>query len=122
MAKIDWVQDRLERWAEWLARGGEHRSGVLPMFTGMPADISRPLHGLRLDDGECWKTGDDVANLPEPLPLTVSHYYLSGSMAAQDRLSISRAVLSQRIDRAHKLLADKWLTVGAIDQQMPTGF
>lgn len=122
MAKIDWVQDRLERWAEWLCRSGGTSGGTLPMFRGDPVDMARPLLQYALDETECWKTGEDVNNLPAPLPETVVAYYLSGSMAAQDRLSISRAVLSQRIGKAHTLLAAAWLRVGSTDEQLPTGF
>lgn len=122
MARIDWVDDRLERWAEWLCRSGGTSGGTLPMFRGDPVDIARPLLQFALDETECWKTGEDVNNLPAPLPQTLVAYYLSGSMAAQDRLDISRAVLSQRIGRAHALLSAAWLRVGSANEQLPTGF
>lgn len=122
MAKIDWVQERLERWAEWVARGGARCGGTLPMFKGMPVDSARPLQGIVLDDTECWKTATSVKALPEPLSTTVSGYYTRGSLATQEALGISRAVLSQRIDRAHRLLASQWVRVGPVDQQLPTGF
>ncbi|RZI82611.1 MAG: hypothetical protein EOP38_15470 [Rubrivivax sp.] len=120
MAKIEWVEQRLERWAEWTVRGGGDSGGVLPMFTG--GGGTRVLAGLTLDETECWKTARDVAALPVPLPETVTQYYTSGSMAAQDRLSISRDVLAKRLARAHKHLADAWQTVGATEDQLPRGF
>ena len=122
MARIDWVEERLERWAEWMSRGGGASGGTLPMFRGDPVDIARPLLQFALDETECWKTGEDVNNLPSPLAETLVAYYLRGSMAAQDRLCISRAVLSQRIGRAHTLLSAAWLRVGRTDEQLPEGF
>jgi hypothetical protein len=120
MAKIEWVEERLERWAEWTVRGGGDSGGVLPMFTG--GGGTRVLAGLTLDETECWKTARDVAALPLPLPETVTHYYISGSMAAQDRLDISRDVLAKRIGKAHQVLAETWATVGDVADQLPRGF
>lgn len=120
MAKIEWVEERLERWAEWTVRGGGDSGGVLPMFTG--GGGTRVLAGLTLDETECWKTARDVAALPFPLPETVTVYYTSGSMAAQDRLDISRSVLSLRISKSHALLAGAWQRVGELDAQLPGGF
>lgn len=121
MARIEWVEERLERWAEWSLRKGAP-SGTLPMFKGGADFVSRTLAGLHLDETECWKTAKDIAALPDPLGQTVTVYYQSGSMAAQDRLTISRAVLSQRLDRAHRALASVWLVSGNTDDQLPGSF
>lgn len=108
MARIEWVEQRLDRWAEWIARGKACGRGTLAMFKGIPVDADRPLQGLSLDEAECFKTDKAIRALPGVLPETVSHYYLSGSMAAQDRMRISRAVLSTRITQAHRMLAQAW--------------
>jgi hypothetical protein len=109
MARLEWVHQRLERWAEWVARGKACSRGMLPMFRGQPSEVVRPLQGVTLDEAECWRTEKAIMALPAWLPETVMTYYLSGSAAAQERQGITRFALAQRMTRAHKLLADAFL-------------
>lgn len=115
MAKIEEVDLRLDRWAQWVARGKGGGMGTLAMFNGEPSVLSDPGPRIPLNEEECWQTEKAVLGLPDPLKETVMTYYLSGGFAAVDRLSISRAVLSQRIDRAHKLLRDAWEQKGVLN-------
>ncbi len=111
MAKIQHVDHRLERWALWRVRGGTLAGGTssLAMWANVKVDGQQPptfeaLLASSLDEGECAATEQCIMALPDPLGMTVSLYYLVDSSRTQAKLSISAAVLCQRIDRAHKLL------------------
>lgn len=123
MAKIDWVDQRLELWAEWVGRGRcGVGGGMLAMFNGEFIDSGQPQARIPLNEEECWQTEAGIKQLPDPLQETVAIYYTSGSSAVQAQMYVSRAVVSQRLDRAHKMLSDMWLVAGPLDQQLPRSF
>jgi hypothetical protein len=117
MAKIDWVDQRLSLWAEWVVRG---RSGIggsmLAMFNGEPSDNGPPTARIPLNEEECWQTEAGIMQLDGILQETVVTHYTGGTM------EISRAVLSRRLDDAHRQLAAMWLVAAPLDQQLPRGF
>ena len=121
MAKIQYVEQRLLLWAEWVERGGGSPGGMLAMFSGEPGDGSTN-YNIPLNDEECWSTDKAVKGLPEPLSDTVKWHYLYGSNTARLRLVITSAVLSQRLDRAHKLLYAQWQPATISEKSLPTGW
>lgn len=108
MARIEWVEQRLDAWALWIIRGRRCGGGsVHPMWRDAPPDPNE-IHEARVpvDEEECWLTDRQVRALPDPLAETVGAYYLHGSIYARDRLKISSSLLSQRIQDAHRRLAE----------------
>lgn len=110
MARIDWVEQRLEVWALWRARGRRGEAlGIKPQPTwrGYVAPVDRePQAIVPVDDNECWRTERAVHQLQPPLVETVEAYYLHGSLAVRHWLGISKGTLSQRLTLAHARLAD----------------
>jgi hypothetical protein len=107
MAKIQYVEQRLLLWAEWVDRGGRSPGGTLAMFNGAPSD-GVPNYNIPLNDEECWQTDKAVADLPSPLRETIQWHYVYGSNVAKERMQTTTAVHSQRMDRAHKMLWAVW--------------
>ncbi len=123
MAKIVWVEDRLNLWAEWVVRGRcGVGGGMLAMFNGEPTDHGTPQARIPLNEEECWNTEAGIKQLDQPMQDTVVLYYTSGTFAARDRMDISSAVLSQRLDHAHRLLSAMWLVAGPLEDQLPRSF
>lgn len=107
MAKIEHIHHRLERWSLWVSRGraGPAGSGMLAMFRGYRPEHDGPREApIPINEEECMGTERAIMALPDPLALTVCHYYLKDSDYTREVLCISRSVLSQRIDRAHRML------------------
>ena len=123
MAKIEWVHHRLERWADWVAHG--RRAGgarTHPMWRDMPVDGMAQREALiPVNEEECWRTEEAIKALPAPLAETCAMYYLQDSGRTRQKLCISSATLSQRIDQAHHKLSEAWLTerVGPVAEQLP---
>lgn len=125
MAKIEWVDQRLDVWAKWVVNGRSLVSGAgcHPMWRDMPPDPAQTYEArVPINEEECWRTEQAVQALPVELAQTVAAYYLHGTYFAQDRLSISRAVLSQRLDRSHRLLAQSLARVGPVSEQPPSSW
>lgn len=112
MATIDWVDDRLDRWATWRIKGGDSSSvtgryGDTLLSTEYEGDGYRePRAPITTWQDECRKTDNAVARLDEEDQDTVVAYYVHGSSMAQDMLGIGRSALSQRLSRIHIVLAD----------------
>lgn len=110
MARIEWIEQRLQNWARWrLTRGG----GVLGyasvnlLAAAMPRDrdVEAPVPTSDVDAREI---DDAVARLPSELRATVTEVYL-GDGGLRDklrRLHVSEATLHARIGRAQRLLAE----------------
>lgn len=120
MAKIEWVHHRLERWSIWRSKGGGMGSGygACPMWAGAVVDnqVAGPAV-IPVADAECSQTEDCIKGLPDELAMTIATYYLHDSQYTQRKLSISPAVLSQRIDRAHRLLAQKFTELSVVTRK-----
>jgi DNA-directed RNA polymerase specialized sigma24 family protein len=121
MAKIEYVERRLELWALWVARGRSLQGGMLAMFDGEPGD-GAPHANIPLDEEECWLTDSAIKLLPDPLAETVAVNYLSGGEAAKRRMGIRASALSQRLERAHKLLYAQWAPKTLSANSLPRGF
>lgn len=121
MARIEFVEHRLLMWGEWVARGGGPMGGTLAMFNGEPSYWAT-AYNIPLNDEECWKTDAAVKRLPDPLRTTVRYTYVGNSEWAKKQLSISASVLSQRLDRAHRLLWAEWEPQTLSDNSLPRGF
>lgn len=111
MAKIEWVHQRLELWAEWIIRGRVSNDGLgfgsNPLAHEYEAPTNRePRAVIPLNGDECWATDQAIAKLEERQQRLVAEYYLNGSAAAADRLGLSRSSLSQWLSSAHLKLAD----------------
>jgi DNA-directed RNA polymerase specialized sigma24 family protein len=113
MARIEWVEQRLQNWARWrLIRGG----GVLGyasvnlLAAAMPraTDVDAPVPTSDVDAHE---VDDAVARLPSELKATVLEVYVGEGGVRQKlaRLCVSEPTLHARVGRAHRLLADHLL-------------
>ena len=126
MAKIEWVDQRLERWAMWVSRGKRgNGGGCHPMWRNTPSDGPACEAAVPLSDLECGQTEDAINALNAIDPAvaeTVGIYYLSGSFAAQDRMRVDRSVISQRINKAHRWFAQQWSQPSPLESQLPGGF
>jgi hypothetical protein len=138
MARIDWIEQRLQNWARWsLMRG----SGVLGYSA---VDLSNPTPGIRdpyaqapipTNEIEASETDDAVQRLPGELKITVIEAYVGTGGLRQKlaRLCCAERTLHDRIDRAHRLLANHFLAqqdkakaererVEALQQSVKPGF
>jgi len=115
VARIDWVEQRLQNWARCkLMRGG----GVLG-FAGVDltrladADSGRDGYitaSIPVSEIESADTDQAVARLPSELRATVEAVYLgNGTMREKcARLCIAEGTLHRRVDQAHRMLAEHW--------------
>lgn len=128
MARIDWVDQRLDRWSMWIIRGKSAggTGGMHPMFRQAVVDeCLDPTASIPINDEECWQTDTAIKALAKTDPAvaeTVALYYLKGTQACQLGMRISKSVMSQRLERAHRQLALMWSKAGPVSEQLPTSF
>lgn len=109
MARIDWVEARLQRWAEWLKVGdgvgyptlcvlhedwAPRSPGTTPQMKVAPACDALQTHRI-------------VVGLSERMRGTLAAHYLLG-MPAKDAAALLECApdtVHQRIERAHALIA-----------------
>jgi hypothetical protein len=115
MARIDWIEQRLQNWARWkLARGGDGELGYAQVDLHA-ADAGRSGYvtaTIPISDVEASDTDEAVARLyPGGLRLTVLEVYVGrgGIKDKAKRLACSEATIHARIDHAHRQLADHFL-------------
>ena len=110
MAMIEWVGDRLERWASWRIAG---RGSSAVSYGG--CTLGREYQGggnrepsapITVWDDECARTDHAIAQLDAFHQRVVAEYYLNGTAAVLDRLEISRSRFSQIMSKIHLLLAE----------------
>ncbi len=113
MARIDWIEQRLQNWARWRLTSGSGALGFASVNleqANMPrepyAEAPIPTSGI-----EAGETDDAVARLPSELRATVECHYLGRGTQAEKlaRLCCTRATLYARVERAHHLLAEHFL-------------
>lgn len=114
MARIDWIEERLQNWALWkVARG----AGVMGYSA---ADLGGANGGrsgyvtaaVPILDAEAAATDDAVHRLyPGGLCLTVTAFYCApgGHKEKAGKLCCSVATMYARVDQAHRQLADHFL-------------
>lgn len=114
MARIDWVEHRLQNWARWKLSGGMGCLGYASV------DLEQAGNGgdrdpyaaaaIPTNDIEASDTDDAVDRLPSELKVTVLEVYTGkGGLADKiRRLCCGESTVHARIGRAHRLLADHW--------------
>jgi DNA-directed RNA polymerase specialized sigma24 family protein len=113
VARIEWVEERLQNWARWSLM---HGSGVLGFAgvnleaAGMPREpyAEAPIPVSDIDASE---VDEAVGRLPSELKATVVTHYL-GKGGIRDKLKLlccTEGTLHRRIGQAHRLLADHFL-------------
>jgi hypothetical protein len=110
MARIEWVEQRLQNWSRWVATRGSGMMGYASVNLA-DADAGRDGYAsaaIPVSDVEASETHEAVERLPSELKATTCEVYL-GAGGIKDklkRLYCSEATLHRRIEQAHRLLAD----------------
>lgn len=110
MARIDWVEERLQVWARWkIARGSGHMGFASVDLGGSNGGRSGYVTAaIPLLDVEAAETDEAVQQLhPGGLRLTVHEYYCGpgGIDDKLKRLCCAKATLMRRIEQAHEQMA-----------------
>lgn len=113
MARIDWVETRLLNWARWKAGGGSFSGDYAKVnwgaegVRGRYAEVQIPTNAIEAGD-----TDAAVQALPGELRATVTEFYVGEGGEAQhlQQLQCTRSTMHARIERAHRLLAERWNT------------
>lgn len=115
MARIDWVDARLQNWARWLASRGHGAMGYAGVNWGSMASSNAGRDGyveavIPTSDVEASETHGAVARLPSELRATIECVYLGTGTTREScqRLNIAEQTLHKRVERAHVLLAKHW--------------
>ena len=117
MPKIDFIEQRLLNWARWRAASGSGELGYGRPDLGAAANGGRGGYVeavIPVSDGEAWDTDTAINRLhPGGLRLAIYEMYLGAGTAADKatRLGCSEPTLFRRIEQAHRLLADHFVTV-----------
>lgn len=109
MARVDWVEDRLQNWARWwLGRRGELGYGSTnPLGAGGGGRYREA--SIPIMDAEASATDEAIGRLqPAGLGLTVREFYAGAGGIADKaaRLCCSEATIYRRIEQAHAQLAE----------------
>lgn len=115
MARIDWIEERLQNWARWrVARGGDGVLGYAQVNL-MDSDAGRSGYvtaAVPIAEAEAAVTDAAVQRLaPRGLVLTVFEVYC-GRDGVEDkarRLSCSVATVYRRVEQAHEQLREHFL-------------
>jgi DNA-directed RNA polymerase specialized sigma24 family protein len=116
MARIDWIEQRLQNWVRWRLSRGSGQLGYASVDLTNLADSDAGRDGyitatIPTSDIEAAATEDAVVRLPSELKATVECVYLGAGTLREKmrRLAIAEPTLHTRIGRAHRLLADHFL-------------
>lgn len=110
MARIEWVEERLQEWARWrIARtGGDMGYGSSDLGAANGGRSGYVTATIPIEETRASATDDAINRLvPAGTVLTVHVYYV-GAGGHQDKakhLGISVAAMYARIDKAHQQLA-----------------
>jgi DNA-directed RNA polymerase specialized sigma24 family protein len=110
MARVDWIEQRLQNWARWRLSGAMGALGYASVdlqAAMVDCDESRGP-AIPTIDCEARETDSAIGLLASELKATVLQVYLGrGGMADHARrLCCTRATIDQRIWRAHRILAE----------------
>jgi hypothetical protein len=116
MARVEWVEERLQVWARWrLARGkgGTGRLGYAAVKWG-PSNSGRSGYitaAIPLLEAEASQTDAAIQALPAHLAKAVAVVYCEPGTAAHHAVALHCAVSTvyARIEEAHRLLRDALL-------------
>lgn len=115
MARIDWVEQRLQNWARWHLMRGSGTMGYAGVDWDSMADADAGRDGyitasIPVSDLDASETQEVVARLPSELRATVEENYLGNGLLREKcaRLFISEDTLLRRIERAHRMMAQHW--------------
>lgn len=109
MAKLEWIDQRLQNWARWVHGGLAGGLGYSGMRWGAPTASSSDREAVIPTNAvEASETHDEVVKLTPELRQTVEVYYLGSGSRAQmcERLRCATATIDSRLTKAHRLLAD----------------
>lgn len=122
MARIDWVHQRLKRWAATRLGVVHGPLGMAQVKYGPPMPRAKGnVAPISEAQEEAAATDDAISRLPSELRYTVTVYYKrrGGEADCLRVLCCPKATMYARIDRAHRLLAehfgaqaDRWRRVG----------
>lgn len=110
MARIDWIEQRLQNWVRWKLMSGRGALGYASVNLAA-ADMPREPYAdvpIPTSDIDASELDDAIERLPSELKATVHEVYLGTNTMREKmrRLCIAEATLHARIGRAHRLLAD----------------
>lgn len=114
MARIEWVEHRLQNWARWRLMGGSGALGYAAVNLGAALNGGRAGYVtsvIPVSDVDAAEVDDAVERLPGHLKITVIEVYTGeGGLAAKlQRLACAESTMHRRIGDAHRLLADHFL-------------
>lgn len=112
MAKIDWIEKRLENWARWRLKRSANALGfpkqnVLARFWSPPRN-REAVAILPVDENEAWTLEQCIGALPLVLKQTVEQRYLTTGSVTDDANALGCGVstVHARIEDAHRRLAE----------------
>lgn len=113
MARIEWIEQRLQNWARWkLMRGSGALGYAAVNLTGL-ADANAGRDGyitasIPISDVEASETDEAVQRLPGELRATIETVYVGNGTLNEKlaRLCVAKPTLHARVERSHRMLAD----------------
>ncbi|KQV85447.1 hypothetical protein [Rhizobacter sp. Root1221] len=110
MARIEWIEQRLQNWVRWKLMSGRGVLGYASVNLAA-ADMPREPYAdvpIPTSDIDASELDDGIERLPSELKATVHEVYLGTNTLREKmrRLCIAEATMHARIGRAHRLLAD----------------
>lgn len=114
MARLEWIEERLQNWARWKLMGGGGEMGYAAVdLSGANAGRNGYVQAtVPTSEVEAAETDDAVNRLnPRGLALSVHEFYVGhGGIADKAaRLHCGVSTLHRRIDDAHRQLANHFL-------------
>lgn len=112
MARIDWVEERLQNWARWKLMQGSGALGFARVNLERVTADTQAEARIPTNDVEAAETEAAIVLLHPPgLVLTVREFYTgTGGIADKSRrLCCGVATIYSRLDQAHRQLADHFL-------------
>ncbi len=121
MARIEWVHERLHRWAIWKTarsgrQGGFPKSNVIARWWQPPNNREPEAH-VPIDDAEAWATDKAVQALDDVHRRTLECFYLetASTTAVAKTLCAPISTIKARIATAHRKLRE------ALDENVRAG-
>lgn len=123
MARIDWVEQRLQNWARCKLMRGSGVLGYAAVDLTKLADADSGRDGyitasIPVSEIEASDTDQAVLRLPSELRATVEMVYVDdGTLKTKcARLCVTESTLHRRVEQAHRHLAEHWTARKAAQQ------